>query len=141
MLRKICNHVKLVSRKNNNNNKRIIPKRRNSLLAKNRENKNITENKSSANDVEDADDVSVDDYLEGGGKMVVVDALLEVWRKQKHKVLLFSQSRKVLMHFFQYSCICFNYLFVTIFQNHNVYSVYCFSLVYDQDINNYLMMT
>lgn len=29
------------------------------------------------------------------GKMIVVDALLKLWKKQGHKVLLFTQSKQV----------------------------------------------
>ena len=34
-------------------------------------------------------------YWKRAGKMVVVDALLKLWKKQGHKVLLFSQSKQV----------------------------------------------
>ena len=29
------------------------------------------------------------------GKMIVVDALLKLWKKENHKVLLFSQTKQV----------------------------------------------
>jgi DNA excision repair protein ERCC-6 len=35
-------------------------------------------------------------YWRQSGKMVVVEALLKMWKRQGHKVLMFSQSRKVL---------------------------------------------
>lgn len=34
--------------------------------------------------------------IEKSGKMIVVSALLKMWKKEKHKVLLFSQSRQML---------------------------------------------
>lgn len=34
-------------------------------------------------------------YWERSGKMVVVESLLKMWKKQGHKVLLFTQSRQV----------------------------------------------
>lgn len=38
-----------------------------------------------------------DDYgfYKRSGKMIVVDALLRIWNKQGHKVLVFTQSRQV----------------------------------------------
>lgn len=36
------------------------------------------------------------------GKMMVVDALLKIWKKQGHKVLLFTQSRQMLKIFVDY---------------------------------------
>ncbi|KAK3608200.1 hypothetical protein CHS0354_039216 [Potamilus streckersoni] len=35
-------------------------------------------------------------YYERSGKMIVVKALLRLWKQQEHKVLLFSQSRQML---------------------------------------------
>lgn len=32
--------------------------------------------------------------VEKSGKMIVVEALLQVWKKQGHRVLLFTQSRQ-----------------------------------------------
>jgi len=34
-------------------------------------------------------------YWERSGKMIVVESLLKLWKKQGHKVLLFTQSRQV----------------------------------------------
>jgi len=34
-------------------------------------------------------------HWERSGKMVVVESLLKLWKKQGHKVLLFTQSRQV----------------------------------------------
>jgi len=45
------------------------------------------------NDVSDeADEFG---YWERSGKMIVVESLLKLWKKQGHKVLLFTQSRQV----------------------------------------------
>jgi DNA excision repair protein ERCC-6 len=41
-------------------------------------------------------------HKEKSGKMMVVDALLKLWKKQKHKVLLFTQSRQMLKIFMKY---------------------------------------
>jgi len=35
-------------------------------------------------------------HVERSGKMVVVESLLRIWKEQQHRVLLFSQSRKML---------------------------------------------
>ena len=34
-------------------------------------------------------------YYRRSGKMIVVEALLKLWKEQNHKVLFFSQSRQV----------------------------------------------
>ena len=34
-------------------------------------------------------------YWKRSGKMIVVESLLKIWKKQEHKVLLFTQSRQV----------------------------------------------
>ena len=44
-------------------------------------------------------------YWKRSGKMVVIDALLKLWKKQKHKVLLFTQSRQVLNHVISYASL------------------------------------
>ena len=44
-------------------------------------------------------------YYKRSGKMIVVDALLRIWQKQSHKVLVFTQSRqmiKILESFMKY---------------------------------------
>ena len=44
-------------------------------------------------------------YYKRSGKMIVVDALLRIWHKQNHKVLIFTQSRqmiKILENFLKY---------------------------------------
>ena len=33
--------------------------------------------------------------VERSGKMMVVDSLLRIWKEQKHRALVFSQSKKV----------------------------------------------
>lgn len=38
-------------------------------------------------------------YYKRGGKMVVVSALLKIWKKQGHRVLLFTQSRAMILVF------------------------------------------
>jgi len=42
-------------------------------------------------------DAEADEYghWKRSGKMVVVESLLRLWKKQDHKVLLFTQSRQV----------------------------------------------
>jgi DNA excision repair protein ERCC-6 len=34
-------------------------------------------------------------FWKRSGKMIVIESLLKIWNKQRHKVLLFSQSRQV----------------------------------------------
>lgn len=41
-------------------------------------------------------------HYKKSGKMMVVDALLKLWKKQNHKVLLFTQSRQMLNIFSSY---------------------------------------
>jgi DNA excision repair protein ERCC-6 len=65
-LRKICNHPHLF-------------------------NPNSVKNELSKND----DGINEFGYYKKSGKMIVVDALLRLWYNQRHKVLLFSQSRQV----------------------------------------------
>ena len=36
-------------------------------------------------------------YWRRSGKMIVVESLLKLWKRQDHKVLLFTQSRKMLL--------------------------------------------
>jgi DNA excision repair protein ERCC-6 len=38
-------------------------------------------------------------YYKKSGKMIVVSALLKIWKKQKHRVLLFTQSRAMIAVF------------------------------------------
>ena len=35
-------------------------------------------------------------YWRRSGKMIVIESLLKLWKKQNHKVLLFTQSRQML---------------------------------------------
>lgn len=35
-------------------------------------------------------------YWRKSGKMIVLETLLKIWHKQNHKVLLFSQGKKVM---------------------------------------------
>jgi len=35
-------------------------------------------------------------YWKRSGKMIVVESLLKLWKEQKHKVLLFTQSRQMI---------------------------------------------
>ncbi|KAG5895534.1 hypothetical protein JTB14_010678 [Gonioctena quinquepunctata] len=41
-------------------------------------------------------------YYKKSGKMIVVSALLKIWKKQGHRVLLFTQSRKMIVVFQQF---------------------------------------
>jgi len=34
-------------------------------------------------------------YWKRSGKMIVIESLLKLWKKQRHRVLLFSQSKQV----------------------------------------------
>lgn len=38
-------------------------------------------------------------YYKKSGKMIVVSALLKIWKKQKHRVLLFTQGRAMITVF------------------------------------------
>lgn len=75
-LRKICNHPDLFDRTENQ--------------------------KQVKNDIDfSLKDESFGSHKESG-KMMVVDALLRIWKKQGHKVLLFTQSRQMLKIFMKY---------------------------------------
>lgn len=36
-------------------------------------------------------------YWKKAGKMIVIETLLKLWKKQGHRVLIFTQSRKMLL--------------------------------------------
>ena len=38
-------------------------------------------------------------YFKRSGKMIVVDSLLKLWQKQGHRVLLFTQSKQVIVSY------------------------------------------
>ena len=46
-----------------------------------------------ADEIQSRDDFG---YYKRSGKMIVVDALLKIWHKQNHKVLIFTQSRQMI---------------------------------------------
>lgn len=47
-------------------------------------------------DLNESDDPSATfGFWRRSGKMIVVEALLKLWKNQNHRVLLFSQSRQV----------------------------------------------
>jgi len=48
-------------------------------------------------DADDGANTEADEYgyWKRSGKMIVVESLLKLWKKQGHKVLLFTQSRQV----------------------------------------------
>lgn len=48
------------------------------------------------NDLEELEPPEKFGYWKRSGKMIVVESLLKLWKKQGHKVLLFTQSRKML---------------------------------------------
>ena len=49
-------------------------------------------------------------YWKRSGKMIVVESLLKIWKKQDHKVLLFTQSRQVgRLHAFSFFIISVAY--------------------------------
>ena len=84
-LRKLCNHPDLVTYQTNNGEE------------EDEEDELITRSKRKSK--KKMSDVSNDEegfgYWRRSGKMIVVETLLRMWLKQKHKVLLFTQSRMV----------------------------------------------
>lgn len=80
MLRKICNHPDLTSEAGS------------LVKAKNDEQK---AREGSYQGITDQDDGYGD--WRRAGKMIVVEALLKMWKAQGHRVLLFSQSRQVII--------------------------------------------
>ena len=78
MLRKICNHPDLTSKAGS--------------LWKLRKDQEMAETGRAA-----VDDESDSEYghWKRSGKLVVVHSLLKLWKRQKHKVLLFTQTRQV----------------------------------------------
>ena len=77
MLRKICNHPDLTTEAGS--------------LWKLRKDEEQRENKP---DSRDEDDEGYGSWKRAG-KLIVVQSLLKLWKKQKHKVLLFTQTRQV----------------------------------------------
>ena len=67
-------------------------------------------------DVDDSAIAEADEYgyWKRSGKMIVVESLLRLWKKQGHKVLLFTQSRQVGSDFCENETFVylFSYLFI-----------------------------
>ncbi|CAH1164078.1 unnamed protein product [Phaedon cochleariae] len=58
-----------------------------------------------SNSLEDDDSLPLEEkfgYYKKSGKMVVVSALLKIWKKQGHRVLLFTQGRAMIVVFQQF---------------------------------------
>lgn len=53
-------------------------------------------------DSEELDTAEKFGYYKRSGKMVVVSALLKLWKKQNHRVLLFTQARSMILIFEEY---------------------------------------
>lgn len=88
-LRKICNHPDLFDSVDNSSLYRVKDKAR-------------VQNKiDDLNSKHDLDEDNFGDFKKSG-KMLVVDVLLKLWKKQGNKVLLFSQSRQMLRIFSSY---------------------------------------
>lgn len=96
-LRKICNHPHLFDGgpkiiKANPHYIKYLPKTKSGLGDAN------------SNDIEDDEGEDIDvnpidafGHWSKSGKMVVLETLLKLWHTQGHKVLLFTQSRQVLL--------------------------------------------
>ena len=80
MLRKICNHPDLTSEAGS-----LLKAKEDQLKAE-----QIQEDEAQEPDLEEG----YGDWRRSG-KMIVVEALLNMWREQGHRVLLFSQTRQV----------------------------------------------
>lgn len=85
-LRKICNHPDLFD--SSECNRQV------------RQTKRSRENKMQLTEFFSVDETY--GHYHKSGKMMVVDALLKLWKKQGHKVLLFTQSRLMLKIFMNY---------------------------------------
>ena len=72
-MRKICNHVDIVSEHYRNNPQWML-----------------------GYTGDDLDKASSHGFYKRSGKMIVVDTLLKLWKRQSGRVLLFSQSRVML---------------------------------------------
>lgn len=83
-MRKICNHPDLFDSTDCSNQIKQL--------------KNVSQSKHSEFFSED----ETFGHYKKSGKMMVVDSLLKLWKKQGHKVLLFTQSRQMLKMFIAY---------------------------------------
>lgn len=95
-LRKICNHPHLFDGGpklfKSTEFGRKIPKAKSGMVDKD---VSLDEVDEEGSDIE-LDPNDTFGHWSKSGKMIVVDTLLKLWNKQKHKVLLFTQSRQML---------------------------------------------
>jgi len=68
-------------------------------------------------------------YWKRSGKMIVVESLLKLWKKQGHKVLLFTQSRQVSL--VKMKLLLLTYVFIVLKQKCLVNM-----LIFHEEINN-----
>ena len=96
-LRKLCNHPDLVTNdyceyRNNEEEEEEATNSLNTIAVprKKKKRKKLTDIE------EDCENEEVYGHWRRAGKMIVVESLLKLWRTQRHRVLLFSQSKAML---------------------------------------------
>jgi Superfamily II DNA/RNA helicases, SNF2 family len=89
ILRKICNHPDLICRPGQDEYEFFQQKG----FTHNDENDNLTSDDSSIGSISDNDESTL---IERSGKLEVLAKILPLWKKQGHRVLIFSQWKKML---------------------------------------------
>lgn len=89
ILRKICNHPDLICRPGQDEYEFFQQKG----FTHNDENDNLTSDDSSIGSISDDDEITL---IERSGKLEVLAKILPLWKKQGHRVLIFSQWKKML---------------------------------------------
>ena len=109
-LRKLCNHPDLVTKEYQRERAMTDGRQQTSgeLEEEDDDGVGIMEVSSKrlkvADGVRDSEEESYG-FWRRSGKMIVIESLLKMWLGQKHKVLLFSQSRQVGGYFYYYLII------------------------------------
>ena len=105
-LRKICNHPSLFDGFKGESNLVKLPVNQRKYKVK-------------PIDPEPCDDSSQMEFHHRSGKMLVIESLLRIWKKQGHKVLLFTQGRKML-HILEKFLYLKDYTFLTLDGSTNI---------------------
>lgn len=116
-LRKLCNHPDLVTNEYRKGGKCVVGGKGKSAAEGEGDDSNDEEFMTLVKKRKVTDDEITGDieetygYWRRSGKMIVIEALLRMWYEQKHKVLLFTQSKQVgvvnilvLNYFVHYRC-------------------------------------
>ena len=116
-LRKLCNHPDLVTNEYRKGGKCVVGGKGKSAAegegddSDDEEFMTVVKKRKVTDDEITGDIEETYGYWRRSGKMIVIEALLRMWYEQKHKVLLFTQSKQVgvvnilvLNYFVHYRC-------------------------------------